>query len=420
AMTSQQKEHQKMYRESAIKRQMEHLQRELDEMHPENVTDIQKFAQKIAESGMNETARKEAEKVLAALIQKCKVDVISIGNGTASKESEIFVAGLIKKLSRPVSYIMTNEAGASVYSASKLGAQEFPELDVSLRSAVSIARRLQDPMAELVKIEPKSIGVGQYQHDMNPKRLSESLDGVVESCVSSVGADLNTASPSLLARIAGINQTTAKNICEYRKENRFKKRSDLKKVKGIGDKAYTQCAGFLRVPESTEILDNTAVHPESYTAAKELLKLTGLTPEDVKAHKVGKLPHTIEDMGWQKTADILGIGLPTLKDMVDELLKPGRDPRAELDAPLLREDIMDINSLQPGMELTGTVRNVADFGAFVDIGVHQDGLVHISKLSNRFVKRAMDVVSVGDVIQVRVLDVDTKKNRISLERIEKN
>ncbi len=362
--------------------------------------------------------KEEAEKILTALISRCQVDLISIGNGTASKESEIFVAGLIKKLPRPVSYIMTNEAGASVYSASKLGAQEFPELDVSLRSAVSIARRVQDPMAELVKIEPKSIGVGQYQHDMNPKRLSESLDGVVESCVSSVGADLNTASPSLLARIAGINQTTAKNICEYRKENRFKKRSELKKVKGIGDKAYIQCAGFLRVPESAEILDNTSVHPESYDAAKGLLKLTGLTAQDVKDHKVGKLPEIIESLGWQKTADNLGIGLPTLKDMVNELLKPGRDPRSELAAPILRDDIMDMNSLKPGMELTGTVRNVADFGAFVDIGVHQDGLVHISKLSSRFVRRAMDVVSVGDIIQVRVLEVDTAKKRISLERIE--
>ncbi len=360
----------------------------------------------------------EARRILTNIINTFKVDIISIGNGTASKESEIFIADMLKGIERKVSYIMTSEAGASVYSASKLASEEFPDFDVSLRSAVSIARRLQDPLAELVKIDPKAIGVGQYQHDMDPKQLSQSLNGVVESCVSSVGADLNTASVSLLSHIAGINANIAKNIYDYRVSNsRFNKRSELKKVKGIGEKVFLQCAGFLRVPESREVLDNTAVHPESYEAAKNLLMLTGYTEEDVKNRRVNELSERVSKLGWANVAQRLKIGEPTLRDIVSELLKPGRDPRDELPQPILRTDILDINSLKPGMELVGTVRNVADFGAFVDIGVHQDGLVHISKLSDKFVKRAMDVVSVGDIIKVRVLEVDTAKKRISLQKI---
>ena len=362
--------------------------------------------------------QEEAKAKLKALINKHKVDIISIGNGTASKESEIFVAGMIKELDREVSYIMTNEAGASVYSASKLASEEFPQFDVSLRSAVSIARRLQDPLAELVKIDPKAIGVGQYQHDMEQKALDNSLAGVVESCVSGVGADLNTASVSLLSHIAGINSKIAKSIYEYRTTvSRFKTRSELLKVKGIGEKAYKQCVGFLRVPESREVLDNTAVHPESYEAAYSLLKLLGYTREDVSERKLFELPKKVEEKGEAKIASELGIGVPTLNDIVSELLKPGRDPRDELPPQILRTDAMDISSLKTGMEFVGTVRNVADFGAFVDIGVHQDGLVHISKLSNRFVKRASDVVKVGDIIKVRVIDVDVAKKRISLEKI---
>ena len=362
--------------------------------------------------------QEEAKAKLKALINKHKVDIISIGNGTASKESEIFVAGMIKELDREVSYIMTNEAGASVYSASKLASEEFPQFDVSLRSAVSIARRLQDPLAELVKIDQKAIGVGQYQHDMEQKALDNSLAGVVESCVSGVGADLNTASVSLLSHIAGINSKIAKSIYEYRTTvSRFKTRSELLKVKGIGEKAYKQCVGFLRVPESREVLDNTAVHPESYEAAYSLLKLLGYTREDVSERKLFELPKKVEEKGEAKIASELGIGVPTLNDIVSELLKPGRDPRDELPPQILRTDAMDISSLKTGMEFVGTVRNVADFGAFVDIGVHQDGLVHISKLSNRFVKRASDVVKVGDIIKVRVIDVDVAKKRISLEKI---
>lgn len=360
----------------------------------------------------------EAKRILANIIKTFKVDIISIGNGTASKESEIFVADMLKGIERKVSYIVTNEAGASVYSASKLASEEFPDYDVSLRSAVSIARRLQDPLAELVKIDPKAIGVGQYQHDMDPKKLGDSLSGVVESCVSSVGADLNTASVSLLSHIAGINSKTARNIYDYRvSAGRFEKRSDLKKVKGIGEKTFTQCIGFLRVPESKEVLDNTAVHPESYGAAKNLLRLTGYTEEDVRNRKVGDLEKRVSELGWVDVATKLKIGEPTLRDIVSELLKPGRDPRDELPKPMLRTDVMDINSLRPGMELMGTVRNVADFGAFVDIGVHQDGLVHISRLSDKFVKRAMDVVSIGDIIKVRVIEVDVEKKRISLEKV---
>ena len=360
----------------------------------------------------------EAKAVLKKLIAKHKVDIISIGNGTASKESEIFVADMIKEIDRPVSYIMTNEAGASVYSASKLASEEFPQFDVSLRSAVSIARRLQDPLAELVKIDPKAIGVGQYQHDMEQKALDSSLAGVVESCVSGVGADLNTASVSLLSHIAGINSKIAKSIYEYRTTvSRFKTRAELMKVKGIGAKAYTQCVGFLRVPESDEVLDNTSVHPESYEAAYSLLNLLGYTKDDVRGRNLKELKSRIDSKGRDKIANELGIGVPTLNDIVSELEKPGRDPRDELPPQILRTDAMDISSLKAGMEFVGTVRNVADFGAFVDIGVHQDGLVHISKLSDKFVKRASDVVKVGDIIKVRVIDVDVAKKRISLEKI---
>ena len=364
----------------------------------------------------NKTA--EAKETLKKLIDKYKIDIISIGNGTASKESEIFVADLIRELDRPVSYIMTNEAGASVYSASKLAAEEFPQFDVSLRSAVSIARRLQDPLAELVKIDPKAIGVGQYQHDCDKKALDASLSGVVESCVSHVGADLNTASVSLLSHIAGINAKLAKSIYEYRTTvSRFRNRAELLKVKGVGEKAYKQCVGFLRVPESAEVLDNTAVHPESYQAAYSLLNKLGYTEKDVRDRRIGELRKRVET-DRAGLASELGVGVPTLMDIVSELEKPGRDPRDELPPQILRSDVMDISYLSAGMEFVGTVRNVADFGAFVDIGVHQDGLVHISKLAKRFVKRASDVVKVGDIIKVRVIDVDVAKKRISLEKID--
>lgn len=357
----------------------------------------------------------EAERVVKQLIDKFKVDIISIGNGTASKESEIFVAGLLKKISREVYYMVVSEAGASVYSASKLGAEEFPEFDVSLRSAVSIARRLQDPLAELVKIDPKAIGVGQYQHDMNQKRLGETLGGVVEDCVNSVGVDINTASSSLLSYISGINSSVAKNIVEYREANgRFKSRHELKKVKKLGDKAFEQCAGFLRIPEGKNILDNTSVHPESYDAAEKLLKLLGYSLEDVKNKKLGNLMQQIETKGIAEVAASVGVGIPTLRDIVNELLKPGRDPRDELPKPILLSDVLSIEDLKPGMMLTGTVRNVADFGAFVDVGVHQDGLVHISELCDRYVKSPMEVVAVGDIVKVRVLDVDAGRKRISL------
>ncbi|MEA4921258.1 MAG: Tex family protein [Clostridiaceae bacterium] len=359
----------------------------------------------------------EAKNTLKKLIEKDKVEVISIGNGTASKESEIFVAELIKESSIKLEYIVVSEAGASVYSASKLGTEEFPQFDVSLRSAVSIARRLQDPMAELVKIEPKAIGVGQYQHDLNPKKLSESLAGVVQSCVSSVGVDINTASPSLLSYIAGINSKTAKNICDYRSENGlFKSRMEIKNVKGIGEKAFTQCSGFLRIPESVELLDNTAVHPESYKAAKALIEALGLGERTLVENPVS-VTEAAGEKSFEQLSKDLGIGVPTLRDIVSELSKPGRDIRDELPKPVLKSEIMDIDDLKAGMELIGTVRNVADFGAFVDIGVHQDGLIHISKLSNKFVKRASDAVSVGDILTVRILDVDAVKKRISLERV---
>ncbi|MBO5330581.1 MAG: RNA-binding transcriptional accessory protein, partial [Anaerotignum sp.] len=334
----------------------------------------------------NKTA--EAEKKLLGLIEKYGVDLISIGNGTASRESELFVAEMLKKTKRKVQYIIANEAGASVYSASKLGAEEFPEYDVSLRSAVSIGRRIQDPLAELVKIDPKSIGVGQYQHDMNQKRLGEALGGVVEDCVNSVGVDLNTASPALLSYVAGINGTVAKNILKYREENgKFSARKELLKVPKLGPKAYEQCAGFLRLPESQMALDRTGVHPESYKAAEGLLKLCGYTLDDVAAKKVSGLSKKIKSP--EKTAEELGIGVPTLEDIIRELEKPGRDPRDEAPAPVLRSDVLSMEDLKEGMVLTGTVRNVIDFGVFVDIGVHQDGLVHISQICDRFIKHPL-------------------------------
>ncbi len=359
----------------------------------------------------NKTA--EAEKKLLALIEKYGVDLISIGNGTASRESELFVAEMLKKTKKKVQYIIANEAGASVYSASKLGAEEFPEYDVSLRSAVSIGRRIQDPLAELVKIDPKSIGVGQYQHDMNQKRLGEALGGVVEDCVNSVGVDLNTASPALLSYVAGINGTVAKNILKYREEHgRFSARKELLKVPKLGPKAYEQCAGFLRLPESELALDRTGVHPESYQAAEGLLKLCGYTMADVAAKKVSGLAKKVRSM--EKTAEELGIGVPTLEDIIRELEKPGRDPRDEAPAPVLRSDVLSMEDLKEGMVLTGTVRNVIDFGVFVDIGVHQDGLVHISQICDRFIKHPLEAVRLGDVVQVKVLSVDVQKKRISL------
>ncbi len=357
----------------------------------------------------------ESEKRVLELIDKYKIDCISIGNGTASKESEIFIADTIKKSSRPVSYMVVNEAGASVYSASKLGAEEFPDFDVSVRSAVSIARRLQDPLSELVKIEPKSIGVGQYQHDVPPARLEESLSGVVEDCVNSVGVDLNTASVSLLKYIAGISSATAKNIVSYREENgAFSGRAELKKVKGLGPKAYQQCAGFLRIPKGKTPLDNTGVHPESYDAAKKLLDLFGYSQNDVATNGACGIGGKVKEYGIAKAAEECGVGTPTLTDIIGELEKPGRDIRDDLPKPMLRSDIMDMNDLKEGMELTGTVRNVIDFGVFVDIGVHQDGLVHISQICDRFIKHPSEVLKVGEVVKVKVLGVEPNKKRISL------
>ena len=357
----------------------------------------------------------ESKAKLLQLIKKHRVDIISIGNGTASKETEMFAADAIKEIERPVYYMVVSEAGASVYSASKLAATELPELDLTLRSAVSIARRLQDPLAELVKIEPKAIGVGQYQHDMPQKRLGETLDGVVEDCVNSVGADLNTASPALLLRVSGLNSTVCKNIVAYREENgAFSSRAELKKVPKLGPKAFEQCAGFLRVPESRNPLDNTGVHPESYKSAKELLGLLDYSDKEIKAAKFTDISGRVKAKGTKTLADTLGIGLPTLDDIVKELSKPGRDPRDEMPAPMLRTDVLDINDLKEGMELKGTVRNVIDFGAFVDIGVHQDGLVHISQICDKFIKHPSEVLKVGDVVNVKILSVDPKKNRISL------
>ena len=357
----------------------------------------------------------EAKRIVKSMIRAHKVDVIAIGNGTASKESEIFIADLLKEVEYDTKYIVISEAGASIYSASKLAADEFPDFDVMQRSAVSIARRLQDPLAELVKIDPKSIGVGQYQHDMKPARLDEALTGVVEDCVNSVGVDVNTASHSLLSYIAGINSTSAKNIVKYREENgAFKSRAEILKVPRIGAKAYEQCAGFLRVPDSKFILDNTGVHPESYEAALKLLNKFEYTQEDVKANKLSMLRVKAQKYGFSKLAEEFGVGEPTLIDIITELEKPGRDIRDSFPAPVLRDDILGMEDLKPEMVLTGTVRNVIDFGVFVDIGVHQDGLVHISELSDKYVKHPSQVVSLGDVVKVKVLSVDLKKKRISL------
>ena len=356
-----------------------------------------------------------AKIIIKGFIEKYGVDVIAIGNGTASHETEVFAADVIKETKRDVSYMVVSEAGASVYSASKLAAEEFPQYDVSLRSAVSIARRLQDPLAELVKIDPKAIGVGQYQHDMPQNQLNGALDGVVESCVNSVGVDLNTASVQLLSRVAGLGQAVAKNIVTYREENgKFVSRNGLKKVPKLGPKAFEQCAGFLRIADGKNPLDNTSVHPESYAAAENILKICDYSEKDLKNGAVKDLSQRIETKGAETIATELGIGVPTLNDIVKELERPGRDPRDELPAPLLRTDIMSMEDLKPGMELTGTVRNVIDFGVFVDIGVHQDGLVHISQITDRFIKHPSEVLKVGDIVKVWVLSVDTAKKRISL------
>lgn len=355
----------------------------------------------------------EAKQVLRKLCDRHQITCIAIGNGTASRESELFVSEFIREYGKGLSYMVVSEAGASVYSASKLGAEEFPNYDVSLRSAVSIARRLQDPLAELVKIDPKAIGVGQYQHDMPQAKLSEALDGVVEDCVNTVGVDLNTASPSLLCRVAGITSAVAKNVAAYREENgRFHSRKELLKVPKLGPKAFEQCAGFLRVPESENVLDRTAVHPESYKAAEQLLKLCGYSLK--QGGGFPELEGRMVEYGMEKAAQICGVGLPTLRDIAAELQKPGRDPRDELPPPLLRTDVMELSDLKPGMKLTGTVRNVVDFGAFVDVGVHQDGLVHISQITNRYIRHPSEVLSVGDVVEVTVLEVDEPKKRISL------
>ena len=357
----------------------------------------------------------EAKKTIKALVKKHNVKMFAIGNGTASHETEVFAAEVIRELDCGITYMVVSEAGASVYSASKLAAEEFPQFDVSLRSAVSIARRLQDPLAELVKIDPKAIGVGQYQHDMPQKELSAALDGVVEDCVNSVGVDLNTASAQLLGRVAGVSSAVAKNIVNFREENgAFTSRNQLHKVSKLGPKAFEQCAGFLRVAESANVLDNTAVHPESYKAATELLKICGVTDEDIRQGNIATLQLKVKTDGTSALAAKLGIGEPTLKDIVSELSKPGRDPRDELPQPMLRSDIMGIEDLKAGMELKGTVRNVIDFGAFVDVGVHQDGLVHISQITNRYIKHPSDVLKVGDIVTVWVLSVDTAKKRISL------
>ena len=371
----------------------------------------------------SQAKKDEAARTLRRLIEKHGAQVIAIGNGTASRETELFTAQVLASLredGRPApSYMVVSEAGASVYSASKLAAQEFPDFDVTLRSAVSIARRLQDPLAELVKIDPKAIGVGQYQHDMPPKQLGEALGGVVEDCVNTVGVDLNTASPSLLEKVSGVSAAVSKNIVAYREENgAFRSRAELKKVPKLGPRAFEQCAGFLRVPESASVLDNTAVHPESYDAAKKLLALCGRSLDDVKSGSLGNLAADVEKLGFAKAAEQVGVGEPTLRDIVAELLRPGRDPRDELPPPLLRSDVLSMEDLKPGMELTGTVRNVIDFGAFVDIGVHQDGLVHISRICKRFIKHPAEVLKVGDVVNVRVLDVDLKKKRISLTMLK--
>lgn len=359
--------------------------------------------------------KEKAKQYIKGLIIKHDVNLISIGNGTASKETEMLVSELLKETDKEVYYMIVNEAGASVYSASKLATEEFPEFDVSLRSAVSIARRLQDPLAELVKIEPKAIGVGQYQHDMNQKRLGEALGGVVEDCVNSVGIDLNTASPSLLSYVSGINSGVAKNITAYREENgKFRNRKELLKVPKLGKKAFEQCAGFLRITDGDDIFDNTSVHPESYAAAHKLLERLGYTKEDVVKSEIADIKTKLAAENINKLSEELGIGVPTIRDIADSLLKKGRDPRDELPKPILLTDVMDINDLKPDMIMTGTVRNVIDFGVFVDIGVHQDGLVHISQISDKYIKHPTDVLSVGDIVKVRILEVDTSKKRISL------
>lgn len=362
----------------------------------------------------SEAKIKQSKEKLISLIKKYDANILSIGNGTASKETEIFAAEVIGEVKKPdLSYIVVSEAGASIYSASKLAADELPELDLTLRSAVSIARRLQDPLAELVKIDPKSIGIGQYQHDMPQKKLGETLDGVVEDCVNSVGADLNTASPALLQRIAGLNSTVCKNIVAYREENgKFNSRAELKKVPKLGPKAFEQCAGFLRVADSKEALDNTAVHPESYKATKALLKLCGYSATDIAGGGIATIKEKVKNKA--EVAQELGIGVPTLEDILQELTQPGRDPREDFTPPVLRTDVMSIEDLKDGMEMTGTVRNVIDFGAFVDIGVHQDGLVHISQISDKFIKHPSEALKVGDIVKVKIISVDVKKQRISL------
>ncbi|SHE40331.1 uncharacterized protein SAMN02746089_00235 [Caldanaerobius fijiensis DSM 17918] len=361
----------------------------------------------------NET--ESAKQILKELIYKYGVDIISLGNGTASRESELFISELISELDRDVKYCIVSEAGASVYSASKLGTEEFPDINVSLRGAISIARRLQDPLAELVKIDPKSIGVGQYQHDVNQKKLEEALNGVVEDCVNSVGVDLNTASYSLLRYVSGITPALAKAIVEYRSEiGAFTSREQLKSVKRLGDKTFEQCAGFLRIPGGENILDNTAVHPESYGVVENLVALYGYRMKDLDEKKLQEIANDAKRQDIEDLAQKLGIGVPTLSDILNEMAKPGRDPRDELPPPIFHKEVMTIEQLRPGMVLTGTVRNVVDFGAFVDIGVHQDGLIHISEISDKFVKHPLDVLSVGDIVKVRVLDVDLKRNRISL------
>ena len=368
----------------------------------------------------SERKKQEAIDVLARLIKKHGVAHIAIGNGTASRETEQMTVELIRRLGGNLRYMIVNEAGASVYSASKLAAEEFPQFDVNLRSAVSIARRLQDPLAELVKIDPKAIGVGQYQHDMPQARLGEALDGVVEDCVNAVGVDVNTASPSLLRRVSGLNAATAKNLVLYREEHgAFTARKQILNVPKLGPKAFEQCAGFLRVPESPAVLDHTGVHPESYAAAQKLLEACGCTLEDVSAGKISGLKEKAEALGLEALAETCGVGVPTLTDIIKELLKPGRDPRDELPPPILRTDVMELKDLKPGMELQGTVRNVIDFGAFVDIGVHQDGLVHVSRLPRR-VKHPSEVLSVGDIITVWVVDVDEKRGRIGLTMQDPN
>ena len=361
-----------------------------------------------------ENQLEQAKKKVSSLISKYGVECISIGNGTASKETEMFVSDLLRTTGSKALYMVVSEAGASVYSASKLAAEEFPDYDLTLRSAISIARRLQDPLAELVKIDPKSIGVGQYQHDMPPKQLAEALDFVVENCVNSVGVDLNTASYSLLSYVSGLNGTIAKNVVKYREDKPFGSREELLKVSKLGPKAYEQCAGFLRIQDGANVLDNTGVHPESYAAAEKLLARYGFTDEDVKAGRIGELDAKIKADGYAAVAGELGIGEPTLRDIVTEISKPGRDIRDTLPAPVLRADLMDLKDLKEGMELTGTVRNVIDFGAFVDIGVHHDGLVHISEISDRFIKHPGEALSVGETVKVKVIGVDLDKKRINL------